>query len=84
MTIYYQMYLQQYGKYVKEYLTGSKATHQKQEKIYFSFFLIKLVKHFFVIFRMDSNFVKLTVRAQYKFKASNNDEVGNNNIKQNV
>ncbi len=24
---------------------------------------------------MDSNFVKLTVRAQYKFKASNNDEV---------
>ena len=33
---------------------------------------VYIFKYF--ISRMDSNFVKLTVRAQYKFKASNNDE----------
>lgn len=33
------------------------------------------IKTILFLFRMDANFVKLTVRAQYKFKASNNDEV---------
>ena len=33
MTIFYHVYLQQYGKYLKSDLIGFKATHWKQEKI---------------------------------------------------
>ena len=32
LTIYYHMYLQQYGKYLVVNLKGSKATNRKQEK----------------------------------------------------
>ena len=35
LIMYYHVYLQQYGKYLKVNLIGSKATNRKQEKLLF-------------------------------------------------